>query len=333
MKAMVIPEPGRAVIREVPEPEPGPGEVVVSVKAAGICGTDFHIFEGDSLGSYPIIPGHEFAGVVAKVGPAVTSLAVGDRVAVDPSLFCGRCRYCLTNRGNHCENWGGIGTTVPGGFAEQVAVPESSAFRLPDALSFQEGAFVEPVACVVHGINRLNLRPGERVLLFGAGAMGQQLVQALVHAGAAELTAVDVDPGKLALARRFGATRTVLAAALEKELGGELESFDAVVDATGAPAVIETALRFLGPAGKFLQFGVAPKRAKISLSPFDLYRRDWTLIGSMAINHTFLPALEWVAAGRIQVKPLLSKTIPLEELPEFLGRPKAPELLKVQVVF
>ncbi|MBX6395549.1 MAG: zinc-dependent alcohol dehydrogenase family protein [Alicyclobacillaceae bacterium] len=333
MKALVIQEPLRAVVKEVPDPVPGPGEVVVAVKAAGICGTDFHIFEGDSLGSYPIIPGHEFAGVVDAVGPGVTSLRPGDRVAVDPSLFCGRCAFCLTNRGNHCENWGGIGTTVPGGFAERVKVPAANAFLIPDSMTFEEAAFIEPVACVVHGMNRLRLRPADRVLLFGAGAMGQQLVQALVHSGASELVVVDVDETKLELARRFGATRTVRAERVVEELEDETRGFDVVVDATGVPAVIQQALRFLGPTGKFLQFGVAPKSATISFSPFDLYHKDWTLIGSMAVNHTYLPALRWIRDGRIQVKPLLSETLVLEDLPEFLAKPKSSGLLKVQVRF
>lgn len=333
MKALVIHGPRRASVEDVPDPVPGPGEVVVAVKAVGICGTDFHIFEGDSLGGYPIIPGHEFAGVVDAVGPEVTSLRPGDRVAVDPSLFCGHCEFCLTDRGNHCENWGGIGTTVPGGLAERVKVPAANAFPIPDSMTFEEAAFIEPVACVVHGMNRLQLRPADRVLVFGAGAMGQQLVQALVHAGASELVVVDVDPGKLELARRFGATKTVMAGRVEEELGANSRGFDVVVDATGVPAVIERAFRFLGPTGKFLQFGVAPKHATVSLSPFDLYHKDWTLIGSMAVNHTYLPALRWIREGRIQVKPLLSKTLSLEELPEFLAKPKSPALLKVQVRF
>jgi threonine dehydrogenase-like Zn-dependent dehydrogenase len=148
------------------------------------------------------------------------------------------------------------------------------------------------------------------------------------------LVVVDVDETKLELARRFGATKTVTAERVEEELKTDSSrGFDVVVDATGVPAVIQQALRFLGPTGKFLQFGVAPKSATISLSPFDLYHKDWTLIGSMAVNHTYLPALRWIRDGRIQVKPLVSETISLEDLPEFLARPKSSWLLKVQVRF
>src|SRR5690554_4303784 len=123
MKALVIEEPGKAVIKEVPYPKPGHGEVTVKVKQVGICGTDIHIYKGEFLSPYPIIPGHEFSGDIHELGEGVPNLQVGQRVAVDPSLFCGKCAYCKTNRGNHCENWGALGNTVDGSMAEYVKVP------------------------------------------------------------------------------------------------------------------------------------------------------------------------------------------------------------------
>jgi 2-desacetyl-2-hydroxyethyl bacteriochlorophyllide A dehydrogenase len=329
MKALVIEKPNHAVIKEVPYPEPGPGELTVKVERVGICGTDFHIFAGTFLSPYPLIPGHEFSGVVDKVGEGVEGFVPGDRVTADPTLLCGECEYCLTRRGNQCLKWGALGDTTDGAMAEYVKLPARNAVKIPDTMSFAEAAFVEPVACVVHGMNRLDLKMGDRVILFGAGAMGLQLVQAIAAAGASELVVVDVSPNKLQLALGLGATRGVLSGELKPE--DFPRGFDAVVDATGVPAVIERALGFLGPAGKFLQFGVAPQNAEIRINPFKLYHKDWTLIGSMAINHTFLPAFRWVKEKRIKLEPLVSKVITLEETPDFLARPKDPDLLKVQI--
>ncbi|CAM4156860.1 zinc-dependent alcohol dehydrogenase family protein [Paenibacillus alkaliterrae] len=333
MKALVIEGPRKAVIKEVPYPAPKRGEVTIQVKNVGICGTDFHIFEGEFISPYPIIPGHEFSGVIYEVGEDVSGFQAGDRVSADPSLFCGSCQFCLTHRGNQCENWGALGNTVNGSMAEFVSVPAGNVVKLPDKMSFEEGAFIEPMACVVHGMNRLQLQVGNRVLLFGAGAMGQQLIQSIARAGASELVVVDVAQEKLDLALQYGATKGVLSRNLEAELSKDNYpyGFDAVVDVTGIPAVIERALDFVGPAGKYLQFGVTADHASIRINPFKLYNKDWTLLGSMAINHTFIPAFNWIKEGRINLNPLISKTISLEETIEFLEKPKAPDLMKVQI--
>ncbi|MCL6633645.1 MAG: alcohol dehydrogenase catalytic domain-containing protein, partial [Alicyclobacillus herbarius] len=146
MKALVVEGPKTAVVKEVPYPEPGANEVVIRVKRCGICGTDFHIFKGEFLSPYPLIPGHEFSGIIEEVGSAVTQFQKGDRVVADPSLFCGHCPYCLTGRGNHCVNWGAIGDTVNGALAEFVKVPVDNVFKLADNLSFAAGAMIEPLA-------------------------------------------------------------------------------------------------------------------------------------------------------------------------------------------
>lgn len=329
MKALVIEKPHHAVVKDVPYPAPGAGEVTIRVENVGICGTDFHIFEGEYISPYPIIPGHEFSGVIHEVGAGVMAFRPGDRVTADPSIFCGECEYCLTHRGNHCLNWQALGNTMDGSMAEFVRVPAKNAVKIPDSMTFEEAAFIEPMACVVHGMNRLDLKVGDRVILFGAGAMGQQLVQSISRAGASELVVVDVSQEKLNMALELGATKGVLSQELRKE--DFPHGFDVVVDVTGIPKVIEQEFDYLGPTGKYLQFGVTPQNAGITINPFKLYQKDWTLIGSMAINHTFLPAFHWVKEGRIRVEPLISKTISLEETPDFLAKPKDPDLFKVQI--
>ncbi len=335
MKALVVEGPRQVAVREVEYPVPGPDEVTVAVKRCGICGTDAHIYQGDFISHYPLIPGHEFAGVVHEVGANVSGFAPGDRVAVDPSLFCGECEFCLSGRGNHCVQWGAIGDTVDGAMAEYVKVPARTVFHLPDAMTFAQGAFIEPIACVVHGMNQLNLRVGQSVLMFGAGSMGQLLTQALAHAGAGELAIVDVSPAKLELARKNGATEGYLSAELEESLGHRKghRGFDVVIDATGIPAVIQSEYSYLAPKGTHMQFGVAPTAATIAIRPFDIYRMDWRLIGSMAVNHTYRAALQWMEAGRFRVDPLISQVISLTEAPSFFASGKNPDIMKVQIAF
>ncbi|MHA7966594.1 zinc-dependent alcohol dehydrogenase family protein [Paenibacillus sp. CAU 1782] len=333
MKALVFEAPKVAVVKEVAYPEPKPDEVTIKVERTGICGTDHHIFEGEYVSPYPIIPGHEFAGTIHEIGSAVHGFSKGDRVTADPSLYCGSCSYCLTKRTNHCSNWKALGNTVDGSMAEYVAVPARNVVTLPDGLSFQEAAFVEPIACVVHAMNRLQVQAGDRVMLFGAGAMGQQLVQALIRSGASELVISDINREKLDMAVGFGATRGVLANEAAKLLETEAyrNGFDIVIDATGIPAVIAEAFQYMGPTAKYLQFGVASTNAVIELSPFALYQKDWTLLGSMAINGTFLPAFHWVKEKRFDLLPLISKELTLEEAPQYFAGQRNPDWLKVQI--
>ena len=163
MRALVLDHPGSFRVADVPDPEPGRGEIVVRVECCGICGTDLHILAGEfPPAPYPLVPGHEFAGqVVARGADVAPDLPDGTRVAVDPSLFCGWCRRCRAGRGNLCENWGAIGDTVSGAFAEYVAVPAVNAYRLPDHLDGQYGAMAEPLSCAVHGVRRLGPVAGD----------------------------------------------------------------------------------------------------------------------------------------------------------------------------
>src|SRR6266567_1602912 len=192
MRAIVLDRPGSFRVAEVPDPTPGPDQIVVKVDCCGICGTDLHIMDGEFPPTpYPITPGHEFAGTVAAVGGDVKiDLPVGALVAVDPSLYCGYCRRCRSGRDNLCENWAAIGDTVNGAFAEFVAVPAVNAYRLPDHLDAQYGAMAEPLSCAVHGMRRLGSVVGDSVVVIGGGTMGLLLLQLLLHAGAGPIAVV-----------------------------------------------------------------------------------------------------------------------------------------------
>src|SRR5664280_225948 len=274
MKAAVVLQPKQIAMQELPLPEPAPGELLIRVMASGICGTDVHIFLGEYLGSYPIIPGHEFGGVIEQVGSAVTRFKVGDRVAVEPNLPCDNCVNCLNNRQNFCLNWQAVGVTRPGGMAQFVSVPEKAAFNIGD-LPFEQGAFMEPLSCVLHGLERLDLAVASKVLLLGAGPIGLLLLQGLRLRGAAEVVVADKNPDRAALAQSLGADRSLTSL---EEL--ERDVYDAVVDATGAVAVMSRTQDFARPGGKVLLFGVPASGQKMTVEAFPIFRKGLTMLSS-----------------------------------------------------
>ena len=295
MRALVLDRPGSFRVADVPDPTPRPTEVVVKVDCCGICGTDLHILAGEfPPAPYPLVPGHD--------------LPDGTRVAVDPSLFCGWCRRCRAGRGNLCENWGAIGDTVSGAFAEYVAVPAVNAYRLPDHLDGQYGAMAEPLSCAVHGVRRLGPVAGDAAVVIGAGPMGLLLLQLLLHGGAGPVAVVDRVRGRLDVARKLGAAQAVTDASA---LGGA--RFHVAIDATGVPEAIETAIGLLDRGGRMLIFGVSPAGATIGVSPFRVYNDELTIVGSMAVLRSFGQAVDLLASGAVDPRPLLGEPLPLDD--------------------
>jgi 2-desacetyl-2-hydroxyethyl bacteriochlorophyllide A dehydrogenase len=328
MRAVVWEEPGKLAVTEVPDPAPGHGELIVKVGACGICGTDVHIADGEFPPTpYPIVPGHEFAGQVVALGPDVPpEWHGGERVAVDPSLFCGHCPACHAGRGNLCANWNAIGDTVDGAFAEFVKVPAANAYPIPDSVSDQQGALIEPLSCAVHGMRRIGPVVGEDVLVMGAGTMGLLLMQLLNRAGARSVSVVDRKESRLGPATEAGAAETATdAAALSRP------KFGVAVDATGAPAAIETAFSHLDRGARLLIFGVTSGDAEVSLSPFRIYNDEITVLGSMAVLNSFGAAADLMADGAITTGPLLANPYPLDKFGDALAAVRAGEGIKIQV--
>jgi 2-desacetyl-2-hydroxyethyl bacteriochlorophyllide A dehydrogenase len=334
MRAFTIMGPGSGEVRDSQVLDPGHGEALIKVSFAGICGTDYHLFAGDFSTTYPLVSGHEFSGVVAALGSDAQAWRVGDRVAVDPTLYCGHCYHCLRRQANHCDEWGAIGDSRPGGLAEYVTVPTRNMYRVEDHEGLDEAALTEPLACVVWGVERLRIRPSDRVLIFGAGPMGLLMTQMLDHSPAADVVVVDAKTGKLNMARKLGAAATFEAGpSLELQLidRSRGRKFDVVVDCTGVPSVIESLFRFAGANARILLFGVAPPSARISLSPFEVFKQDWEILGSQAINYTFQQARDLLAAGRIAAAPLISQVAGLADVALILGRPKNDDELKTLI--
>ncbi|MEU9141355.1 zinc-dependent alcohol dehydrogenase family protein [Streptomyces sp. NPDC048404] len=316
MKAAVIESVGRAVVAEVPDPAPGPREVVVEVAACGLCGTDLHILQGEFAPKLPIVPGHEFAGEVVGVGTRVTELMVGDRVAVDPSLYCHECRYCRTGHNNLCERWAAIGVTTAGGAAQYATAPVANCVKLPEHVATQDAALIEPLSCAVRGYDVLRSRLGAHVLVYGSGTMGLMMLELAKRTGAASVDVVDVNPERLATARLLG----VSASAANADELDRPQGWDVVVDATGNAAAIQDGLDRVAKAGTFLQFGVADYATRVTVDPYRIYNQEITITGSMAVLHSFERAAELFAAGVLDPSVLISDRLPLTSYPQALER-------------
>ena len=321
MKTAIILQPKKIELQEQPVPYPAQDELLVKVMASGICGTDVHIFEGEYLGSYPIIPGHELAGVVEQVGNSITRFKVGDHVAVEPNISCNNCINCLNNRQNFCLNWQAVGVTRPGGMAQYVCVPENAAFNIGD-LPFEQGAFMEPLSCVLHGLERLDMQIAGRVAILGAGPIGLLLLQVLRLNGVSDVVVVDKNPDRAIFARSMGADRSLT------NLGDlEHDACDAVVDATGVVAVMARTLDFVRPGGKILLFGVPPVGSRMNIEAFPIFRKGLTILSSFTSLRNSHQALDLLKSGRLRVENLISHHLTLEELQhgiELIGKGNEP---------
>lgn len=314
MRAVVISAPGQVEVATVPDPTPEPRQVVVAVEGCGICGTDLHILEGEFAPTLPVVPGHEFAGTVVALGSDVTELAVGDRVAVDPSLYCHECHYCRIGRGNLCERWNAIGVTRSGGAAEYCAAPVANCVKLPDHISTQDAALIEPLSCAVRGFDVLPRRMGEHYLIYGAGTMGLMNLELAKRAGAASVDVVDLNANRLETAKILGCSNAVTSA---DELTMP-RGWDVVIDCTGVVAAIEDGLDRVGKGGTFLQFGVSAEKAVANWSPYRIYNQEITIAGSMAVLHSFERAAELFATGVLKPEIMISERYPLDAYPQAL---------------
>jgi len=331
MKAALIRSVGEIVVETVDDPTPQPGEVIVQVAACGLCGTDLHILKGEFAPSLPIVPGHEFAGTVVAVGTGISDVVTireGDRVAVDPSLYCHECHYCRSGHDNLCLRWGAIGVTVAGGAADYVAVPAANCVRLPEHIATADATLIEPLACAVRGYDVLKSQLGAHVLIYGAGTMGLMMLQLAHRAGAAGVDVVDLNGDRLGAARTIGVDNAVTDVdELERPYGWEL-----VVDATGNAAAIQDGLNRVGPGGTFLQFGVADYAARAVIEPYRIYNKEITITGSMAVLRSYERAADLFAAGVLDPALFITDRYPLEKYADALAAFSGGGGLKTQVI-
>ena len=307
MKAIQIKSPGHVVLVDQNILKPKANEVLIKIMASGICGTDIHIFNGDYLSNYPIVPGHEFSGIIEHVGKDVIRFQVGDRVAVEPNISCDNCYYCLNNHQNFCENWQAIGVTLQGGMAQYIIVPEKVTFHIND-LPFESGAFMEPLSCVLHGIERINIRISDRVAILGAGPIGLLFLQMVQLQGATSVTVLENQTSRAEIAKRFGANHV---ANNIKELKDE--DFDIVIDATGKISIMDKTIDLVRRGGKVLLFGVPSAGEMINFEGIKLFQKGLTLFSSFTSVRNSYQAISLLQSKQIVVSELISHTLPLSD--------------------
>ncbi len=320
MKALVLKEYGRLSYDDVPDPEVGPEDVLVAVKACGICGSDIHGMDGSSGRRLPpIIMGHEAAGVIAAVGGQVTGWQAGDRVTFDSTVFCGECWFCRRGEPNLCDRRRVLGVSCDeyrwhGAFAERVAVPQRILYRLPDDVTFVRGCFVEPLSVARHA---LALNPpvlGDQAVVIGAGIIGLLVIQLLRASGCGRVIAVDLDPGRLEVARRLGATDTL--PARDTDVPAEVRALtgrgaDTAFDAVGLPPTVASAAQCVRKGGSLTLIGNLAPSAELPLQA--VVTRQLSLFGSCASAGEYPECLDLMARGVVDVDPLISAVAPLAE--------------------
>ena len=339
MKALVLKEYKQFAYEEVPTPDPSPEEVLVAVKACGICGSDVHGMDG-STGRRrpPIIMGHEASGVIAGVGTAVRQWAPGDRVTFDSTIYCGHCSFCQRGDINLCDNRRVLGVSCEdyrqnGAFAEFVAVPERILYRVPEQLPLDHAALVEPFSIALHAVRRSPPALNDTAVVVGAGMIGLALVQALRHTGCGRLIAIDVADDRLKLARECGATHT-LNSLKDKpaETVGQLtqgRGADIAFEAVGLSATVDLALRCVRKGGAATLVGnVMPK---IDFPLQVAVTRELSIYGSCASRGEYPACLDMLARGALQAEPLISAKAALADGASWFDRlyKKEAGLLKV----
>lgn len=307
---------GNVELRDIPEPQAGPGQVKIEVKAAGVCGTDLHIFHDEYPSDPPVALGHEFSGVVAATGEGANDFAPGDRVTARTYFItCGKCPFCRTGRDNLCYSRKSIGSGVNGAMAKYVVVPEHAVFRLPDNVSFLGGALSEPLSCAVHGVIEANRpQPGERALITGPGAIGLLAMQVAKVSGASvSILGTPADAARLDLAKDLGADEVILTTGLPALLEQEKErGFDAVIECSGAPAGIETALQLTRRGGRYTQLGLVGK--KVSLDIDQIVYKQIEVTATFAHVWSCWPkAMALMGSGAVKTEPLATHRFPLSQ--------------------
>lgn len=307
-------------LREVPAPEPGEGEVIVAVKATGVCGSDVHGFTGSTGRRIPpMVMGHEFSGVISAVGPGVTGHQVGERVVVQPIITCGKCINCLAGMPNICTNRRGLGMmSTNGSNAEYVAVPQQLLYKLPEGVSWEQGALVEPLSVAMHAVNMSPIRLMDTVVILGAGTIGLLTLLACRLKGAGAVIVSDLSPHRLEMARRLGAAAAVNPTqedlpAVVRRYAGEAGA-PVVIEAVGITATARQSLELVRPGGHVTWIGNAAPTIEIGMQ--QVVTREITVRGVYAFNVEFGRAIEALATGRVDVSPIIEQVAPLEAGPQ-----------------
>lgn len=321
MKAAVLHRPGEIRVEQRQVPEPGPGEVLVRVRAVGVCGSDVHYYKEGRIGrrvvEKPLILGHECAGEVVALGSGVSHLRIGSRVALEPGVPCRRCRFCMSGRYNLCPDVTFMATPpVDGAFVEYIAWPADFTYPLPENLGYAEGALMEPLAVGMHAVRRARLVPGCTVLVLGGGPIGQLALQAAKAAGAGRVILTELEEGRLAMARSLGADvaldlrTTPMAEALAEITDGE--GPDLVIEAAGTVETVRQGIELVRRGGTVVWIGL-PGTDPCPVSVLQAINKEMDILGIYRYANVYPDAIRLAASGKIDLAPLVTHRFPLED--------------------
>ncbi|KAI0777243.1 NADP+-dependent D-mannitol dehydrogenase [Trametes elegans] len=337
MKAVYYHKPRDFEVREVPIPSVGDDDVLLKVRACGVCGTDHHVHEGEFITSFPLIPGHEVVGEVAEVGKNVTEFAKGDRVVADPSVLCGRCFYCRRGQALLCENYRGIGVSLPGGFAEYVTFDSNKVYKIHN-LTDEEATLVEPAACAVHGMDKLDAPVGIEALIIGSGPTGLILAQLLKLNGATRVVVAANKGIKLDVAKQLNAADEYLeldrenpAAQWEELKQKNPYGFDVVVEATGSEKIANEAINYVRRGGTLMVYGVYNNDALVHWPPSKIFADEIRIIGSFAQTFCFPRAVAYLDSGKVRVKGLVTDVFSVSDFDKALEKMRSRAAVKIAV--
>jgi L-iditol 2-dehydrogenase len=321
MKAAVF--YGKGDIRvdnKYPIPSVKENEVLVRVKACGVCGTDLHIFSGAQGATEcnpPVILGHEFSGIVEKIGSAVTRVKAGQHVTVDPNIACEICEHCRCGNPHFCDRMAATGVNYNGGFAEYCVVLEKQVFIAPNNIPFEELAMCEPLSCCLHGIDLSEIQMGDTVMIIGGGTIGMIMLQLARMSGAVRIVMLETNDHRFALARQLGAN--LVLNPLKENVASELKkngfhNIRVAIECVGRPETVEYAIQYVGNAGIVMIFGLTDPDCVIPFKPFEAFKKELTIKTSFVNPNTQGRAAEIITSGRLHLAELISDRIPLDQI-------------------
>ncbi len=327
---------GKFEMREMTFGEPGPNEVFVRNMACGVCGTDVHIYHGEKGSAEvtpPVVLGHEYSGVVEKIGSEVTAVQVGDCVTIDPNIYCGKCYHCRKGHKQYCDNMVAVGVNMNGGFAEYSMVPESQVFPMNPEVGFEAMAMAEPLACCIHGIEQLKIQSGDLVTVVGGGAIGLFMVQLAKLRGAGTVILSEPVAQRREIGLLVGADYAI--DPLASDPLGQIQALtgrrgvDIAIECFGKTFATEQAFHIADRGARILLFSVPAVDAKFPMPLFEVYNKELKIYGSFINPDTHQEAVDLINAGRILTAPIITHRYPIDKLEDAIHMQMSAESIKV----
>lgn len=310
------------------------GEVLVKVNSCGICGTDHHILAGKTYANVPVILGHEYSGTVVDKAEGIERVALGDKVVIDPNIYCGKCKYCRKGMINFCENHQALGVTINGGFAEYSHVPVSQIYRLPTDFNLSEAAFAEPLSCCLRGIQQAEIKVGDSVVIIGGGSIGLIMIQLARMSGASNVILIEPLLHKREIAFKLGADLTLdpnESDSIDKLIDYTNGGAEVAIECVGMNKTVEMSLDLVDRGGTVVIFGLAPVVAEAKLNLQKMFQKEIRIHNSFLNPYTFETAVNLLTTRKINVSDLLTHQTPLENIKELFYSNDLSGNIKIQV--